>query len=1279
MCKKITLVAALLLTNLIAFAQVSLQITEIWPGNENGDNLTADWFEITNQGDTEWTPAIGDLYFDDDSQDFSTADLISGISSIKPGESVIAIDDSDTAEFISVWGSVYNLSGVQIGTYNGSGLGGGGDGVTLFMSINAPIDATSIIDFETYPDAAGTPGQSYDVVKTAFSILNEEPNKPVATAVNDENESAIASPGNLGPALPNLQITEIWPGNGEGDNLTADWFEITNEGPGTWTASMGNLYFDDDSQDFSTADIISGITTIKPGESVIAIDDSDTAEFMSVWESVYNLSGVQIGTYDGSGLGGGGDGVTLFMSVDAPVDASSIIAYEEYPDTELNPGQSFDVVKGAFSILAEEPNKPASTAVNNENESAVASPGNLGPAAVSTSDLSIVVDIANLSPYLSLTEENSGYTSGVINDPTDPASTIGIPFIISDSSTPISDLVVTISSNNESIVPNANLVLTGSNENRLLTITPIAIGFSTLTITVKNTNNETDTYTINYAASAESVTPSSSRFHTGSSDGSTGIPVDSDYVWIADDEDQTLRLYNINHSGLPIKETDFNAALGTTTEVDLEGSFIVNNTIYWTGSTEESDRSVIFSTTLAGTGTSSMLKYIDKYTSLRDDLIAWDTNNTHGLGNSFFGLDNALEIESLALAPNSTTTAYIGLRSSTNQGKAIIIPVTNFTSLPGLAAGSSVFDAPIFIDLKGRTLRTMECNENGCILVGGPFGTKTDFKIYTWTGNAVDAPELRSTDLTALNTGGSFEGLIALPETPFLGSEGDTDQVTLLVDLGATVIYNDGTENKDQEAEWKKFRSDVVTLGAVTSANIKTPVINEFVVDHTGTDTSEFIEILGDPFTDYSAYTIVEIEGDGASTGLIDDGVFTLGTTDENGYWTTPFQNNVIENGTVTLLLVENFTGALEDDIDTNDDGTIDTTYWTAIVDGVASSDGGSSDLVYAIDLSPDYDGVGFQVGGASRIPNGVDTNTTSDWVRNNYYGEGLEGFTETSPAEGEAINTPNSFNKLVGPVLEITEIWPGNAEGDNLTADWFEIKNNGPIEWTPELGGLYFDDDSQDPTSAVLINGITSIKPGESVVAIDAADTNNFIAVWGSVYNLTDIQIGTYAGAGLSGGGDAVTLWIGEPTTVGTIVDFETYPDTASNPGHSYDVEKGGFSIIGESPYKPVATAVNDMNESAVGSPGNQPLTLSVSDVTVSELKIYPMPFNNTFNMVANVATSELVNINIVNMLGKTVYNSRKQVSNNTISITNLNHLASGIYILNIPELNINTKIVKN
>ena len=251
---------------------------------------------------------------------------------------------------------------------------------------------------------------------------------------------------------------------------------------------------------------------------------------------------------------------------------------------------------------------------------------------------------------------------------------------------------------------------------------------------------------------------------------------------------------------------------------------------------------------------------------------------------------------------------------------------------------------------------------------------------------------------------------------------------------GASRIPN-GTDT-DTTADWTRndFDGDglpcctatadpgeaINTPNAINAAIPGDPVLNEFVANHTGTDTDEFVEVFGDPNTDYSALTIVEIEGDSGSTGLIDDGTFTVGTTNASGYWTTGFQNNLWENGSITLLLVEGYTGSLGTDLDTDDDGVIDVTPWTRIVDDVAVTDGGTGDLTYSATLlAPGFGGNPFTPGGASRIPNGADTDTTGDWTLNDFDGDGLPCCTATADP-GEAINTPNAINAAIpgDPVL---------------------------------------------------------------------------------------------------------------------------------------------------------------------------------------------------------------------------------------------------------------------
>ena len=213
------------------------------------------------------------------------------------------------------------------------------------------------------------------------------------------------------------------------------------------------------------------------------------------------------------------------------------------------------------------------------------------------------------------------------------------------------------------------------------------------------------------------------------------------------------------------------------------------------------------------------------------------------------------------------------------------------------------------------------------------------------------------------------------------------------------------------------------------------PKINEFSASTAGTDV-EYVEIFGTPNTDYSAYTVLEIEGDGSGSGVVDE-VISVGSTDANGFWLGSLPANALENGTLSLLLVNNFTGALNSDLDTNNDGTFDATPWDAVVDAVAVNDGTVGDLTYGVpSLGPNYDGLSsFAPGGASRYPDGFDTDAATDWVRNDFDLAGIPGFTGT-PVVGEALNTPGAMNELFVPPPEMC--------GDPVTHRIFEIQGSG-------------------------------------------------------------------------------------------------------------------------------------------------------------------------------------------------------------------------------------------
>lgn len=453
---------------------------------------------------------------------------------------------------------------------------------------------------------------------------------------------------------------------------------------------------------------------------------------------------------------------------------------------------------------------------------------------------------ASTTDFLNAPASSPAYVSGVIGDSTDPAQTLGIDFDVNDAETAAASLTVTGASSNTSVVTDANIVVSGAGVTRNVKITPTGAGYTDLTITVSD-GLMTGSYVIHYAASTGS---SSYIYPTDMADGSTAIALDSNYMLVANDEDQKLRVFDRDESGLPLAFNDVTASLGLTDmsggnprEVDLESSTRVGNRIYWLGSHSNSsggssrpNRYRVFATDVSGSGAATSLTYVGRYDGLRADLLSWDNSNAHGLGADYFGLTasaaigvipetpdgSGFNIEGLVMAPGSTTTAYLAFRApivpATSRTKALIVPVTNFDQLvtANPAAGPAAFGAPIQLDLGGRGIRSISKNAGDqYVIFAGPPDSATgvapkDFRIYTWTGNAADAPELRTATFA---NGITPEGMVEVPDSLTASSI-----LQYVSDEGDTIWYGDGTIAKElPNAEYKKFRVSTVALGTVTT------------------------------------------------------------------------------------------------------------------------------------------------------------------------------------------------------------------------------------------------------------------------------------------------------------------------------------------------------------------------------------------------------------------------------------------------------------------------------
>jgi hypothetical protein len=221
------------------------------------------------------------------------------------------------------------------------------------------------------------------------------------------------------------------------------------------------------------------------------------------------------------------------------------------------------------------------------------------------------------------------------------------------------------------------------------------------------------------------------------------------------------------------------------------------------------------------------------------------------------------------------------------------------------------------------------------------------------------------------------------------------------------------------------------------------PLLNEVVTNDVGTDDREFVEICANPGEVLSAYTLVLIEADSvASRGNIDAVIPLTGPVGLSGLWVvgdaalTPNQLEPagwIENGAQTILIVQNFTGALNMDIDTNNDWIADVSIGT-IIDGVAVGHPSTGVLPYynVPFIGPDTGDNGqnnFDPSGVVRCQN-----CTGTW--------GMICLAGTEPPPtGSACNTSNPFN----PYL-VTFATPGALNTCGVVAvepdTWGKVKS---------------------------------------------------------------------------------------------------------------------------------------------------------------------------------------------------------------------------------------------
>ena len=203
-----SLLATVLTTGLLlvgAKTQAQIVITEVDP-NGSSASYAADWFELENIGSS--TIDLTGWEMDDNSDSFSKAVALTGVTSIAAGQTVVFIENTDPngsggallsptataaldANFANVWFGSNIPAGLTLANYGGSGVGlsANGDAVNIFDSTGNAITGVTF--------GVTTLGTTLDNTAGLSGAISQSSVVGVNGAFSDGSE--VGSPGNVSP------------------------------------------------------------------------------------------------------------------------------------------------------------------------------------------------------------------------------------------------------------------------------------------------------------------------------------------------------------------------------------------------------------------------------------------------------------------------------------------------------------------------------------------------------------------------------------------------------------------------------------------------------------------------------------------------------------------------------------------------------------------------------------------------------------------------------------------------------------------------------------------------------------------------------------------------------------------------------------------------------------------------------------------------------------------------------------------------------------------------
>lgn len=222
--------------------------------------------------------------------------------------------------------------------------------------------------------------------------------------------------------------------------------------------------------------------------------------------------------------------------------------------------------------------------------------------------------------------------------------------------------------------------------------------------------------------------------------------------------------------------------------------------------------------------------------------------------------------------------------------------------------------------------------------------------------------------------------------------------------------------------------------------------------------------------------------------------------------WSSMGDDDIASNDGFTILLVQNFTGTIDQDLDTNNDGVLDVTPWTAIKDSVGFDQlaPGIGKTYAQANIVPS---VPYEIGNLSRKLGTNTANSAGAWYGGDYGGNSQFGISFRSEATRPVVGgfrgsaTPGriNLNAAAAPApIRLNEVHVDPVGESAIADEAYEYVEFANVDNTiGVMSGL----------TLVLANGSPGAQNGKILQSIDLGDLStgpNGLLVMGDGYDAT-------------------------------------------------------------------------------------------------------------------------------------------------------------------------------